>query len=47
MIELEPVDGRTHVVMTMDAMHDETWTERLVTGRENELDNLAAIIARR
>jgi hypothetical protein len=24
--------------------HDDTWTQRLVTGRENELDNLPKLI---
>ena len=27
--------------MTIEPMHDEEWTNRLVAGRENELDNLA------
>jgi uncharacterized protein YndB with AHSA1/START domain len=35
-------DG-TRVVMTIEPMHDEEWTQRLVAGRENELDNLAKI----
>jgi uncharacterized protein YndB with AHSA1/START domain len=34
-------DGR--VVMTMEPMHDEEWTQRLVAGRENELANLAGL----
>jgi hypothetical protein len=46
-VELDSVAGGTHVVMRMDALHDDTWTERLIMGRENELDNLAALIARR
>ena len=32
--------------MTMEPLHDEVWTQRLVTGRENELDNLARVIDR-
>jgi hypothetical protein len=28
-------------------MHDEVWTERLLAGRANELDNLAAVIEQR
>ena len=32
--------------MTMQPLHDETWTERLVAGRSNELDNLAKVLAR-
>ena len=46
-IEFTATDGGTHVVMTMDALHDETWTERLVMGRRNELENLANLIADR
>jgi hypothetical protein len=30
--------------MTVEKMHDEVWTERLLTGRSNELDNLAAVV---
>lgn len=33
--------------MTVDPMHDETWTQRILAGRGNELDNLQAAIARR
>ena len=46
-VELEPRSGGVRVVMTIDPMHDEEWTQRLVAGRENELDNLAAVIAAR
>jgi hypothetical protein len=31
--------------MTVDPMHDDDWTQRLVAGRTNELDNLAAVLA--
>jgi hypothetical protein len=45
------VDGDTgngtKVVMTVDPMHGETWTQRILAGRKNELDNLQAAIARR
>jgi uncharacterized protein YndB with AHSA1/START domain len=44
-IELTPKDHGTHVVMTMEPLHDEEWTQRLVAGRENELDNLAHVLA--
>ena len=33
--------------MRVDPMHDETWTQRLLAGRRNELDNLERAIARR
>ena len=46
-IEITPADGSTQVVMTMDALHDEIWTERLTMGRRNELENLAKVIAAR
>jgi hypothetical protein len=28
-------------------MHDETWTQRILAGRSNELDNLQEAIGRR
>jgi uncharacterized protein YndB with AHSA1/START domain len=46
-VELAPAGGGVRVVMTIEPLHDAVWTERLVTGRANELDNLAALIARR
>ena len=42
-----PADGSTQVIMTMDSLHDETWTQRLVMGRENELENLQHLIEAR
>ncbi|MET9029735.1 SRPBCC domain-containing protein [Nocardia sp. NPDC004168] len=44
-VELEPTDAGVRVVMTVDAMHDDVWTQRLTQGRENELANLAAIVS--
>jgi hypothetical protein len=32
------------VVMTVEPLHDEVWTQRLVMGRENELANLSKVI---
>ena len=46
-VELKAVDGRVGVVMTVDRMHDDVWTQRLVAGRNNELDNLGKVIAAR
>lgn len=43
-IEIRPSGDGVHVVMTMDAMHDEEWTHRLTAGRGNELDNLGRVI---
>ena len=39
-VEMRADADRTHVVMTMDPMHDDVWTQRLTQGRDNELDNL-------
>lgn len=47
LVEFEPVDGGTRVTMTMDALHDDEWTGRLVAGRTNEMANLAALLAGR
>ena len=44
-VDLEPTAAGVRVVMTVDAMHDDVWTERLTQGRENELANLAAIVS--
>jgi hypothetical protein len=35
--------GGTHVTMHMESLHDQEWTDRLVAGRTNELDNLARL----
>jgi len=45
-VELSPVDGATRIVMAVEPMHDEVWTERLLAGRANELDNLAALVSK-
>lgn len=44
LVELETVAEGVAVTMTVDPMHDQVWTERLLAGRANELDNLARII---
>jgi uncharacterized protein YndB with AHSA1/START domain len=46
-VDISPAGDRTRVEMTVDPMHDETWTQRILAGRNNELDNLEAAIARR
>lgn len=43
-IDLEPDGDGTRVVMAIDTMHDDEWTQRLVMGRENELANLAKVL---
>lgn len=40
-VDIEPVDDGVRVTMAVDAMHDDVWTERLLAGRRNELENLA------
>jgi hypothetical protein len=46
-IDIEPAGDRTSVVMTIDPLHDETWTSGYLAHRGNELDNLEAAIRRR
>jgi uncharacterized protein YndB with AHSA1/START domain len=46
-IDIEPAGDRTNVVMTIDPLHDETWTQGYLAHRGNELDNLEAAIRRR
>jgi len=46
-IEIEPAGDRTNVVMTLDPLHDETWTQDYRAHRADELDKLAAAIRRR
>ena len=46
-IDIEPAGDRTGVVMTLDPLHDETWTREHRAHRGNELDKLAAAIGRR
>jgi uncharacterized protein YndB with AHSA1/START domain len=45
-IDIAPVGERTNLVMTIDALHDETWTSEYRAHRGTELDNLAAAIRR-
>lgn len=44
-VELADEDGKTQVTMRMEPLHDEVWTERLVTGRSNELANLEKLVS--
>ena len=46
-IDIEPAGDRTNVVMTLDPLHDETWTRQHRAHRGNELDNLGEAIRRR
>ena len=44
-VDLEPEGDGTRVVMKVEPLHDDVWTERLIDGRTNELDNLAKLVA--
>nr|WP_314149130.1 SRPBCC domain-containing protein [uncultured Leifsonia sp.] len=44
-VELSPDGEGTRILMHVEPMHDEEWTQRLLAGRANELDNLAALVA--
>jgi uncharacterized protein YndB with AHSA1/START domain len=46
-IDIAPTGDRTKVVMTVDPLHDEIWTQQHLAHRGNELDNLEVAIRRR
>jgi uncharacterized protein YndB with AHSA1/START domain len=46
-IDIKPAGDRTIVVMTLDPLHDEAWTQEYREHRSRELDNLEAAIGRR
>ncbi|MEE1664167.1 SRPBCC domain-containing protein [Streptomyces sp. WAC07094] len=46
-IDIEPAGDRTRLTMTVDPLHDETWTQQHRAHRTAELDNLGAAIRRR
>ncbi len=39
-VTLERTATGTDVVMECAALHDQDWTDRIIAGRTNELDNL-------
>jgi uncharacterized protein YndB with AHSA1/START domain len=43
-VELETIAQGVRLVLTLDAMHDEHWTQMAVMGWESELDRLAALL---
>jgi uncharacterized protein YndB with AHSA1/START domain len=45
-VELEATAQGTKLVLTLDPMHDETWTQRAVMGWESELGKLAKLLER-
>ena len=44
-IDFVPVDNGTRTVTTIEPLHDEDWTGRLVTGRKSQLDKLEKLVA--
>ena len=46
-IDIAPAGGRTKVVMTLDPVHDERWTQEYQDHRARELDNLDTAIRHR
>jgi uncharacterized protein YndB with AHSA1/START domain len=46
-VDIEAARDRTNVVMTLDPLHDETWTQEYCEHRRTELDKLEAAIRRR
>ena len=45
-VELQAAPQGVKMVLTLDAMHDEQWTQRAVMGRESELGKLERVLAR-
>ena len=43
-VDIDGNGNEVRVVMTMEPLHDDVWTQRLVAGRENELDNLGRVL---
>jgi uncharacterized protein YndB with AHSA1/START domain len=46
-VDFAEVSEGVRAAMTIEPLHDHDWTQRLVMGRENELDNLAQALAAR
>ena len=40
-VDLQPIPGGVRLVLTQEAMHDESWTQMAVLGWESELNRLA------
>jgi len=45
LVELEPTTEGVRLTLTLDAMHDDTWTERAVAGWVSELDKLDRLVS--
>jgi uncharacterized protein YndB with AHSA1/START domain len=46
-VELFPAGREVRMVLMLDAMHDEVWTQRMAAGWESELGKLAKVIEAR
>jgi uncharacterized protein YndB with AHSA1/START domain len=46
LVELHPIADGVRLVLTQEAMHDESWTEMAVMGWESELNKLARVLNR-
>ena len=46
LLELHPTAEGVRLMLTFDAMHDDTWTQRATMGWENELGKLARVLER-
>ncbi|SRR6266496_4555806 len=44
-IDLVPDENGTKAVTTIEPLHDEEWTNRLVAGRKSQLDKLERLVA--
>ena len=44
-VQIEAVGGRVRMALSIEAMHDEDWTDRAVKGWEDQLDKVAAALA--
>ncbi len=45
LVELHAAGAEVRMVLTMDAMHDEVWTQRAVMGWESQLGKLERVLA--
>ena len=43
-VQIEREGDGVVVTMSIEPMHDEEWTQRMVAGRENELENLGRLL---
>jgi uncharacterized protein YndB with AHSA1/START domain len=44
-VDIEAAGNGVRMTLTIQAMHDAEWTQRMVSGWENELDKLAKVIS--